>query len=57
LYNYEGYPDLAYIDGSIKLESNQFESASIAFLKGIKYALEQDYLVGIAANNLGLSKA
>jgi signal transduction histidine kinase len=57
LYNYEGYSELSFIDGSIKLEAKEFESASKAFMKGIKYAKDQNYVVGIAANNLGLSKA
>jgi len=44
---YEGYSDLAYIDGSIKLESNQgFWKCSIAFFERNKYAVAQDYLVG-----------
>lgn len=57
IYNYEGYSDLTYIDGSIKLESNQPERAKQAFLEGIRYASSQKNIVGSASNFLGLSKA
>jgi len=58
LYNYEGYSDLAIywwfnqagIQTSLKVPS-------IAFFEGNQVAVAQDYLVGIAANIFGLSKA
>jgi len=55
LYNYDGYSDMIYIDGTIKLKSEQFEEAKNAFLKGAHDAFRQSYVVGRATNNLGLS--
>jgi two-component system, NtrC family, sensor kinase len=56
LYNYEGYPDIKYIDGAIKLGFKQYEPALKAFWNGLQDATKTDYPVGKATNNLGLSE-
>ncbi|WP_194973331.1 ATP-binding protein [Aquiflexum lacus] len=56
LYNFEGYPEIKYIDGAIKLRLKLYEPALNAFWDGLEDAIEKDYPVGKATNNLGLSE-
>jgi signal transduction histidine kinase len=56
LYKYEGYPDIKYIDGAIKLGFKQYEPALKAFWNGLQDATNKEYHVGKATNNLGLSE-
>ncbi|WP_194775889.1 sensor histidine kinase [Pararhodonellum marinum] len=56
LYNFEGYPEIKYIDGAIKLRLKLYEPALNAFWDGLEDAIEKNYPVGKATNNLGLSE-
>lgn len=57
LYNYENYADLLFVDGTVKLKTERYLEAKRTFLIGTQDASRQSYVVGLAANNLGLSMA